>query len=118
MNIYTIGIVLVGMIILLITAEVMSHYFKIHSDKFYVIFHFAGGALSFLLFLNLFNNKLLAFFLVLVIGILWEIHEWILWKLSIKTKLYKPKSKDTICDLVMDISGALIFYVIEILHIF
>lgn len=84
---------IIGLIILFVSAEMASFVFKIHSNIFYRVFHFVGGALTYLFFLNLTQNRLLSLGLVLAIGILWEIHEWIL---------------------LMDILGALLFYVVEL----
>lgn len=105
--------IIVGLIILFVFAEASSFVFRIHSDKFYRVFHFAGGVLTYLLFSNLTQNKLLSLVLVFVIGVLWEIHEWILWKFFLKKKMYKPGGRDTKDDLLMDILGALLLYVVE-----
>lgn len=106
---------IIGLIILFVSVEICAFVFKIHSDRFYRVFHFAGGALTYLLFLNLTQNRLVSLGLVLVIGVLWEIHERILWKFFLKKSVYKPGGRDTKDDLLMDILGALLFYVIEII---
>lgn len=107
--------ILIGLIILFISAEVASFVYKIYFDKFYVVFHFVGGSLTYLLFLNLTKNRLLSLGLVLTIGILWEIYEWLLWKFFLRKRQFKPGGKDTKNDLLMDILGALLFYVIEVI---
>jgi len=117
MDSLNIAIVLIGMIILFIGAEISSFIFNINADKFYKIFHFVGGAMSYLLFLNMFYNRFFAIVLVLVLGLFWELHEWLLWKFFLKKKKFKPGGRDTLNDLMMDVLGALVIYAIEILHI-
>lgn len=51
-----------------------------------------------------------SFLLVLTVGILWEIHEWLMWKYVWKRKQMKPQRKDTTCDFIIDILGAGVFY--------
>ena len=117
MNNGTLVTILAGMAALFVAAEVCSFVFKIHAEKFYRIFHFAGGALTYLLFLNLTQNRLLSLGLVFGTGVLWEIHEWVLWKFFLKKKVYKPGGRDTKDDLLMDVLGALLFYIIDVVKI-
>lgn len=115
MNATTITVLLVSLFLLFILSEAMGFVAKIRSNKFFTVFHFAGGGLAYLLFLNLTKNNLLSLLLVVVVGILWEIHEWILWKFFLKKRIYRPGGADTKEDLLMDLLGALVFYVIEII---
>lgn len=46
-------------------------------------------------------------FLVLGIGVMWEIGEWGLWKYFLKKKKYRPEKQDTINDICLDVIGAL-----------
>jgi|SRR3989344_3538792 len=105
--------ILFALFVLLATAEVSAFIFKIYNNRFYRIFHFIGGALVYLLFFNLTQNRLLSLVLVLVVGILWEIHEWVLWKFFLKKRVYKPEKKDTLDDLLMDFLGGLLFYIVS-----
>ena len=104
-----------GLLILLLVAETASFVFKVHSQRFYVAFHLVGGALVYLFFLILTQNKFFSLGLVLTIGLLWEFHEWVLWKFFLKKRVYKPGGGDTRNDLLMDLLGALSIYVIQIL---
>ena len=113
-RIQTMVYIVAGLVILFLAAELACFVFNIHSNIFYRVFHFAGGALIYLLFLNLTEDRLLSLGLVILIGVLWEIHEWILWKFVLKKRLYKPGGRDTKDDMLMDILGASLFYVIEI----
>lgn len=104
--------ILVLMVVLYILAEISNLVFKIHSNKYYSIFHFVGGALSYLLFFSIFNSKMISFIGVFVIGVSWEVHELLIWKHVFKKKLYKPERKDTLNDIIVDISGALVVMVV------
>lgn len=115
MNVDALGVTLLGMFALYVLAQACAYIYKIHSDKFYIIFHFAGGTLTYLFFLGLTKNGLLSLGLVVAVGIIWEIHEWLLWKYFLKKKIYKPGGRDTKNDLIMDFLGALLFYVIDII---
>jgi hypothetical protein len=106
-------VIFLVMVLVCVIAEVSDFVFKIHSNKYYSVFHFVGGGLTYLLILSITKNSCISLFGVLVVGVLWEIHEWLLWKFILKKKLYKPGEKDTLNDLVMDILGAFIFYVLE-----
>lgn len=114
MNNTSFMVVLISLLGLFVTAEAASFIFKVHSQRFYVVFHLAGGALVYLLFWNLIQNPFLSLFLVFVVGVLWEIHEWLLWKFFLKKKIYKPGGKDTLNDLLMDVLGAFLVYVVQI----
>lgn len=96
--------------LLVVLAYVCGLIFKIEKDSFYRIFHFLGGGFTFLLiygFLGVFN---LSLFLTFIVGILWEIHEVLMWKYVFKKKKKKPGKVDTIEDLFMDMFGAVSFY--------
>lgn len=86
----------------------ISYYlFKIHSNKFYKWFHFAGGYLTYILVNSLMGNWLLSLIAVVLVGIAWEIYEWLLWKYILKRKSEKPQRKDTLDDLFKDFLGGL-----------
>lgn len=91
-------------------AEISSFVFKIRTNIYYSFFHFVGGGLTYLFLLSIINNNIVSLIGVLVVGILWEIHEWILWKYILKKKRYKPEKKDTLNDIVLDIFGGLTVY--------
>lgn len=86
--------------------------FKIKADKFYRPFHFAGGFLAFMFTHSLVSNKILCLFSVILIGIGWEIYEWGFWKFLVKRRSEKPEKKDTINDLVMDLSGGFLAFLL------
>lgn len=97
----------IGLILLFILAEVCGEILKIRKNSFYRLFHFTGGALTFLFFFSLIPNTILCLILTETVGVLWEIYEWIRWKLSPKKKLNKLERKDTIEDLILDMGGAI-----------
>lgn len=93
---------------LFLTAEFCDHILKIMDQKFYSIFHLLGGSFTFLLLNSILKSYLYAAGLTFVIGVIWEIHEWILWKYFLKKKKYKPEARDTKNDLIVDMTGATI----------
>ena len=102
-----------GLAILLVADLVSVKVFKIHNDRFYAPFHFLGGLLPMLLFLGLFGRISVALSLTVLVGILWEIGEWLSRKLTIKKQEYGPRGRDTINDLILDFLGgiaAIIFW--------
>ena len=98
---------LLGLAVLLVVDVVSVKVFKIHNDKFYAPFHFLGGLLTMFLFLSLFGRILVALSLTILVGILWEIGEWLSWKLIIKKQEYKPGGRDSINDLILDFLGGI-----------
>lgn len=66
-----------------------------------------GGFLVYIFVNSLLKIKLLSLFLVVIVGIAWEIYEWLLWKFIFKRRLEKPQKKDTIDDLIKDFLGGL-----------
>mgnify|MGYP001609135552 FL=1 len=104
---------LLGLIILLIANFISVKVFKIRNNKFYAPFHFLGGLLTMFLFLSLVGRILVALSLTILVGILWEITEWLWWKIVIKKQEYKPGGRDTMNDLILDFLGgitAIIFW--------
>ncbi len=99
---------LFGLIILFIADIFSVRIFKIHNDRFYSPFHFLGGLLTTFLFLGLYKNIIIALSLTIITGILWEIGEWLLWKLILKKQKYKPEARDTLNDLILDFLGGII----------
>ncbi len=95
-----------GLLFIFILAEVSYLRFKIYSDRFYSFFHFAGGIISYLFFYGVTNDYKTSFFFVVATGILWEIYEWVEWKYFRKKIIDKPRTKDTIEDLILDVIGA------------
>jgi hypothetical protein len=106
MNISTTTVFLM-MLGLYIAALISTYIFKIYSNKYYSVYHFVGGGLTYLLILGITKSSLISLAGVLVVGIVWEIHEWILWKYFLKKRVYKPEKKDTRNDLIFDILGAI-----------
>ena len=103
-------------LMLLFVADILSvKIFKVHNDKFYTPFHFLGGLLTTFLFLGLFGRPITALTLMLLVGILWEIGEWLLWKLILKKQKYKPGGKDTMNDLLLDFAGGIVAVLIWII---
>lgn len=92
---------------LYLLSYVCGYVFKIYSNKFYGIFHFAGGYLMYIFINSLVKNWLLSLSGVVIVGILWEIYEWIFWKYISRRKRDKPQKKDTTNDLFMDILGGI-----------
>jgi hypothetical protein len=111
MNIPTITIFLM-MLLVYVVAEVSSFVFKIYINSYYSVFHFVGGGLTYLLLLSITKNSILSLVGVLVVGILWEIHEWILWKYFLKKRIYKPEKKDTMFDIIFDVLGGIVVYIL------
>lgn len=65
------------------------------------------------IFINsLVKNWLLSLSGVIIVGILWEIYEWIFWKHISRRKRDKPQKKDTTDDLFMDFLGGLSAFVL------
>jgi len=61
------------------------------------------------LFLNNFiNNSILGVLFVFIVGVLWEIYEWLRYRYFFKEKIYKPEKIDTINDLILDTLGAIV----------
>lgn len=87
--------------------------FKIRSNKFYKWFHFAGGYLIYVFIDSIINNRLLSLFVVILVGIAWEVYEWLLWKYILKSKFQKPQKKDTTDDLIKDFLGGLTAFAVS-----
>ena len=105
-----------GLIALFVLAQFAGFVLKIRSDGFYKPFHFAGGFLTAVLMFAVINKisagqilfgDLAAYVLSLtvIVGILWEIYEWLLWRYFLKVKKLKPQRADTINDLMLDFLG-------------
>lgn len=108
----------IALIFLYFLSYISCYLFKIHSNKFYRWFHFAGGFLIYIFVNSLINNSLLSLFITILVGIAWEIYEWLLWKFILKRKLDKPGKKDTTDDLIKDFLGGLTaFAVTELIQI-
>jgi len=101
-----------GLILLYASAQIATFVFKKTDNEFYNYFHFTGGVLVGLFMYSFTNNYLTAFLLTIVIGLLWEVHEWILWKFFYHQKKFKQEKDDTINDLVLDGVGALVALVV------
>ena len=102
------------LLFLYIAANVCWHLFKIINNNFYKPFHFAGGFFIYVFLESILRNKLLSLFLVIIVGIAWEIYEWLLWKYVFKRKKDKPQKKDTTNDLFMDLAGGVTASLIQI----
>lgn len=98
---------LIGLVSLLILSYICGLVFKIHSNKFYRYFHLLGGALSFIFVNSIIQNLFLSLISVFIIGIAWEIFEWFQWKYLLKKDVFKPRKRDTVNDLVLNLLGAL-----------
>jgi hypothetical protein len=108
----------IALVFLYVLSYTCSYLFKIRSNNFYKWFHFAGGYLIYTLVNSLINNWLLSLIIVILVGIAWEIYEWLLWKFIFKRKLEKPQKKDTTDDLIKDFLGGLTaFAVYELVQI-
>jgi hypothetical protein len=106
---------LTGLITLFILSEICGQVFKIRNNSFYRIFHFTGGCLTFLFLFSMIPNTILCLILTEIVGVFWEIYEWIRWKYFGRKKIDRPQKKDTLEDLVLDFTGgvfALIFTLI------
>lgn len=79
-------------------------------------FHFAGGFLTGAFLFAVISKisvsqvafgDIAAYTLTLtvIIGILWEVYEWLLWRYFLKVKKLKPQRADAINDLVLDLLG-------------
>jgi hypothetical protein len=95
----------IGLIVLFILANLADRIFHIYRNSFYSLFHFIGGAVSFLFWYSLTGLRGVSLLLVLITGVVWEIYEWIRWKYFTHKKHDKPENKDTLNDLVFDILG-------------
>jgi hypothetical protein len=98
----------VSLILLYLLAYGCYFVFRITSDKFYSPFHFMGGFLTFIFFNRLTHKVLLSLILVVMIGIIWEIYEWLMWKYVSKKFFARPKKKDTTSDLFFDLLGGVL----------
>ncbi len=101
----------IGLVLLFIIAEVCSSVLNIRSNSFYNYFHFTGGALTFIFIFSLTGNHILSLLATEAVGILWEIYEWARWKFFQKKKIYQPELTDTRNDLLLDLFGAIVMYV-------
>ena len=99
---------LLGLISLYLIAQVTNFIFGIQNDKFYAPFHFAAGVMLGILFFTLTKNTFLTILLTLLIGILWEVYEYLMWKYVLKKNKFKPRRQDTINDLFLDFLGTLL----------
>ena len=96
-----------GLGILYVLAQISTFVFDITDNEYYNYFHFTGGVLTGLLMYSFTNNYVSALLLTIVVGGLWEVHEWMLWKFFYHKKKFKQEKDDTINDLVLDSVGAL-----------
>lgn len=96
-----------GLVLLVLTSYITSLIFDIHNNTFYGFFHFAGGILLYLFLYALFKDRIIALILVMVMGVIWEIHEWLMWKFVLKKKIFKPQKEDTRNDLIVDFLSTL-----------
>ena len=103
MNLTTLSFL--ALILLYALANICDRVFNIHSNKFYKMFHFAGGFFVYIFINSLISNKLVSLFGVILVGVVWEIYEWLFWKYVSKRKIDKPQKKDTTNDLFMDFWG-------------
>lgn len=99
---------LLGLVIIYILSNICGFVLNIRSNRFFTIFHFAGGLLTALFFFSFFNNYLFVLILTVVTGVFWEVYEWLLWKYVLKKKQFKPERQDTINDIIVDILGAIV----------
>lgn len=99
---------LTGLILLYSLSLFTSYKLNISNDNFYAPFHFAGGLLTGMFFFSLTERAPLAVILTIMVGILWEVYEQIVWKLFVKKKKFQPKLPDTINDLVLDFLGSVV----------
>lgn len=97
----------IALVLLYVLAYVCNLAFKISSDRFYSPFHFLGGFLTFIFLNSLIQKTLISLILVVLVGILWEIYEWLLWKFVNRKFFARPKKKDTTSDLIFDLLGGL-----------
>lgn len=107
----------VGLVSLFVLDLICAIYFKIRSDAFYAPFHFVGGLLMAIFLFEIMriadfailglNRSTLAVIGTVLVGASWELGEWLLWKLFLKKKKYKPGGRDTVNDLCLDLIGAL-----------
>jgi len=109
---------LLGLISLFVLAQLATFIFKITRNRFYSLFHFAGGFLVSTLLFRLSGNYLYAIFGTLGIGVLWEIYEYLLWRFVQKDDKFKQERKDTINDIVLDFLGGITAIVIFLLNNF
>lgn len=98
---------LLGLVIIYFLSNLSGFALDIRSNRFYTLFHFAGGFLVALFFFSFLNHYLFVLILTLVTGTLWEVYEWLLWKYVLKKKKFKPERQDTINDIIVDILGAM-----------
>lgn len=80
--------------------------FKIESDRFYAYFHLLGGGLVGLFVYGFFESSTVSVLGTLLVGIGWELAEWLLWKFILKKMAYKPKPADTKNDIILDVVGS------------
>lgn len=98
---------LIGLLSLVVLSYICTFILHIFNDRFYSIFHLAGGILSVYLFYSVTKNYLLSITLTIMLGIAWEIVEWGQWKLILKKKKYRPRFDDTRNDLILDFVGSI-----------
>ena len=101
-----------GLIILFLLGEVCGYVLKIRANSFYAFFHFTGGALVFLFLHSFLANYYVCLLLTELVGVLWEIYEWALWKYFLKKKLFKPERNDTRNDLILDFIGGTVMLIL------
>lgn len=97
-----------GLLTLVITANITSFVFHILNDRFYNPFHLAAGILAVCFFYSFTHAVVPAVVLTMLLGIAWELYEWCLWKYILKKKKYQPQPADTRNDLLLDFAGSLI----------
>ncbi len=97
-----------GLTILFITAHISFHVWHIDNDRYYSIFHLSAGGLVAIVWYGLIGNLGAAVFLTVVVGLVWEIYEVLMWIYVLKKKRFKPDPVDTRNDLMLDFVGALL----------
>ena len=104
--------VFAGLVLLYLLAQISGEIFKIRKNSFYSYFHFVGGGLTYLFWQSLIPNWFYCLLLTGLVGVLWEIYEYVDWRFFRKQKRFKPEDKDTLNDLVMDLLGGLVVVII------
>lgn len=95
----------VALFVIFIAGEFCGYVLKIYSDRFFSWFHFTGGFFLYLFCFSLIKDVFTSIILVITIGTLWELHEWILYYTILKrNKHYRPD--DSLADLFFDVLGA------------
>jgi len=109
---------LIGLILLFVLAQIATFVFKITRDHFYRPFHFAGGFLTASLIYSINPNILIVILGTLLVGVLWEVYEYMLWRFILKDDRFKQEREDTIEDIALGFLGGLAAVVIFLLNNF